>query len=128
MTTKAWVVAREDGLYSDYRMSIVAVHDCKEAAQADAAKRQSPIDEANEQYKKYRKAAAIRMKINVNKNGWEKNFEIALRSPDVVEERAALGVATNAWLSVDGVVDKTLFTVHGPFEMVPWKVIEDSGK
>ena len=125
MATKTWVVAREDGQYSDYRMSIVAVHDCKEAAQADAAKRQRPIDEANEQYKKYRKTVAIRMKINVNKNGWEKNFEIALRSPDVVEERAALGVATEAWLSVDGVVDKTLFTVHGPFEMVPWKVMED---
>lgn len=121
--TQAWVVAREEGQYSEYQMVIVAVHDSEEAAKEDAAARQRPIDDANEEMIAYQRALSEQWGIDTKASRfrWAGEFWDRMKSePDAYREHNA---REERWSEIPGWSEGGRHSVHGPFDVVPWKVV-----
>lgn len=118
--TQAWVVVCEVGSYSDYRMNLESVHDSEESAKADAASRNAGVElQKGHERELYRKAwELIGKPVPVRESDLMRVFQ---ESPE--EMKLAVERVLSGGPNVLYPYDAPAYSVHGPFDVVPWKVV-----
>jgi hypothetical protein len=121
---QAWVVVEERGDYSDYRMELISVHDCKESADETRATLENKIEEQEETARSIlRKAWELSgRKVPKDNKIWAVNMDCPAEFSEAVNELYNAAVQASP-------CDAPEYSVQGPFEVIPWvkpgKLIQD---
>ena len=126
--SQAWVVVEEHGDYSDYRMELISVHDCKESADETCAALTQVVEAKKEAARDLlRKAWELSgRKVPNDGQAPHKLWWVMEGCPEeFVNEVSEL---YNAAIK-ENPSEEPIYSVQGPFEVVPWikpgKLIQD---
>lgn len=112
---QAWVVVVEEGAYSDYRMELISVHDCKESADAACAALNEEVDKKQETAREIlRKAWELSgREAPSDRTIWA--VQVGCPAKFMKEVIELYHAAVKEYTG-----DIPEYSVHGPFDVVPW--------